>query len=157
MSEQRNLVLAIGLSALVLFGYSYFIAPQLAPPQQEEQVDPASQQAGDAATPKPRIDGAGTAPAPAPAIDVARTRAEARAEAITQVARVPIQSARLTGSLPVVGRRIDDLVLSDYKETLEPDSPSITLLSPTGSAAPYHAAFGWADQDSTLATPDDAT
>ncbi|MDP6706493.1 MAG: membrane protein insertase YidC [Alphaproteobacteria bacterium] len=162
MSDQRNLILAIGLSIVVLLGFQYFVEiPRLS--QQQAQQEAASE-APTAATPQPtapkaEVDKAtpktspGAPAAPAAPVDTAA----ARRAVLAKAPRLPIASTRLSGSIATVGRRLDDLVLTDYKETLESDSPSITLLSPTGSAAPYHAAFGWADQDGTLATPDDAT
>ena len=40
-------------------------------------------------------------------------------------------------------RRIDDLSLIKYRETVDPKSPPIVLLSPSGSPHPFYAEFGW--------------
>jgi len=43
----------------------------------------------------------------------------------------------------LLGGRIDDLVLNNYREELDPDSPNIVLLRPTQGENPYYAEFGW--------------
>ena len=96
----------------------------------------------DSVPPAPR-----TAPAPAGAAPGAVPGAESAAPAAP---RLPIggrEGDRLRGSIALAGGRIDDLVLSDYKETTEPDSGDIRLFSPAGSASPYYAEFGWAGGD----------
>jgi YidC/Oxa1 family membrane protein insertase len=42
-----------------------------------------------------------------------------------------------------VGGRIDDLSLKDYRVTVDPDSPIVTLLTPQGTGNAYYALFGW--------------
>ncbi len=54
-----------------------------------------------------------------------------------------MDTPELVGSISLLGGRIDDLSLKSYKETLEPDSPIVRLLSPVGEAHPYYAVFGW--------------
>jgi YidC/Oxa1 family membrane protein insertase len=61
-----------------------------------------------------------------------------------EAARIPIETDELTGSISLRGGRIDDLSLRAYFETIEPDSPIVRLLSPTGTADPYYALYGWA-------------
>ncbi len=157
MTDQKNLVIAIALSLAILLGWQYFLAPT--PPA----VDPAAQeQAGQGTT----TDGAPTASmAPGTGIDqtpavpgaspVPKTLLAEREEALRQTPRLAIRSARLGGSIALLSGRIDDLSLHDYKETLAPDSADITLLSPSGSAQPYYARFGWAPAGASVKTPDD--
>src|SRR3546814_17499033 len=49
-------------------------------------------------------------------------------------------------------RSFDVLVLMQYKETIDPESQPVTLLSPEGSAHPYMARFGWAAKPGSEAT-----
>ena len=70
--------------------------------------------------------------------------AESRAAALAKTRRVPIKTERLAGSLSLVGGRIDDLELSDYTESVEKDSPTVTLLTPAGANEAYYALYGWA-------------
>ena len=57
--------------------------------------------------------------------------------------RVAIETPRLRGSIALKGAQIDDLALTQYHETVDPNSPPIVLLSPAGSPHPFYAEFGW--------------
>src|SRR5262249_20247049 len=50
---------------------------------------------------------------------------------------------RFTAWIALVGGRIADLTLATYHETVDPKSPEVVLLWPTGTAEPYFAEFGW--------------
>ena len=54
-----------------------------------------------------------------------------------------IDTPRLAGSISLKGGRIDDLALLQFRETVDPKSPPIILYSPSGTAEPYYAEFGW--------------
>ena len=58
--------------------------------------------------------------------------------------RIPIDTPAIKGSISLKGGRIDDISLSKYRETVDPKSPAIVLLSPSGSPHPFYAEFGWA-------------
>jgi YidC/Oxa1 family membrane protein insertase len=47
----------------------------------------------------------------------------------------------------LAGGDIDDLLLIDYREELDPDSQEIVLLSPSGAPKAYYARFGWVGAD----------
>lgn len=66
-----------------------------------------------------------------------------RAQALGTAARVPIQTPKLKGSLSLQGARIDDLYLTDYRETLTKNSPPVELFRPQGMEHAYFAQFGW--------------
>jgi YidC/Oxa1 family membrane protein insertase len=142
MPEQRNLILAIVLSVTIIIAFQYFYElPRIQEVQRQqaqrtEQIDEAAPEAVAPAPPG----------APAPA-EMARTQALATAE------RVAIENARLEGSLALTGGRIDNLVLSDYRETTEPDSPNVRLLNPPGALNTYFAEFGWVAGDEGTAVP----
>ena len=56
----------------------------------------------------------------------------------------------------LVGGAIDDLTLAGYRETVDPDSPEIVLLSPRNTANPYFIDMGWVNAaDSSLLTVSD--
>ncbi|MBV9348063.1 MAG: membrane protein insertase YidC, partial [Pseudolabrys sp.] len=165
MNDQKNTVLAIVLSALVLIAWQFFYGmPQL---EKQKQIQADQQQAQQG--PKPQAEGAtqpqpSTTPQPGTAPRVEQRTPGApgapvtRATAIAASPRVAIQTPNLTGSINRKGARIDDLSLSKYRETVDPKSPPIVLLSPSGGPEPYYADFGWTgDAGSPVKTPNAET
>ena len=162
MIDNRNTILAVILSGLVLIGWQYFFnIPQMekqraAQQAQSEMVKPAPQ-AGSTTTPQ-----TGAAPAPsanAPATNQPASAAPvSRDTAIASAPRVKIETPRVTGSISLKGARIDDLALVQFRESVDPKSPAIVLFSPSGTAEPYYAEFGWvAASGSTVRIPDQNT
>jgi len=154
MLDQRNLFLAIGLSILVLVGWQYFVAgPEIERAQRQQEI--AQQQAAERQTaqPAPAPEGAETpaagAPAAPPPSGAATPATLTRDEALGRSERVPIETARLSGSVNLTGARIDDLRLRDFHETVNPTSPTIVLLSPSGGPDAYFAEFGWIGDTNT--------
>ena len=142
MSEQKNLVLAIALSAAVYFGWQMLVVgprePAPAPPGQEQTTNVET----------PRTDSMDPVATTGMELDPAEGAAAAltRAAALAKSDRVTIDSPRLGGSIALTGAVIDDILLKDYREEVEQDSPNITLLNPTGSSNAYIAKFGWSRQ-----------
>ena len=66
-----------------------------------------------------------------------------RAAALALSPRVKIESPALTGSIALIGGRIDDLSLARYRDTVDPKSPNIVLFAPAGAQDAYFADFGW--------------
>ncbi len=142
--DQRNLILAIVLSLAILLTFQFFVVE----PQRIDAGDPNGQvagqttptpQPGSTAPTPPGAGGAAGGGIPANGVPGALTRDQALATS----ARVRIETPTLTGTIALTGGRVDDLILSEYRETIEPDSPNIVLLSPSGSENPYFADFGW--------------
>ena len=69
--------------------------------------------------------------------------AATRDAAVAKSARVAIATGSLQGSIALKGGRIDDLALVKFRETIDPKSPPIILLSPSGRPDPFYAEFGW--------------
>ena len=137
MSEQRNLLIAVVLSMVVVFGWQYLVG---VPKMEAERA----KQAQTAQAPKPAV--------PAPAAPRIVPRAQIVAPS---AARTAILTPTLNGSINLTGGRFDDLRLRNYHETPDPKSPEIELLNPMGSEHPYYAEFGWtAAAGSTAAAPD---
>ncbi|RVV97101.1 membrane protein insertase YidC [Mesobaculum littorinae] len=128
--QNKNLILATALSFLVILGW--FL---LFPPEQQAQ-DPS----------EPEIQSAETSEAVrAPDGSAAETSGTAGgATPVADAPRIAIDTPSLEGSISLVGGRIDTLELKTYRETLDPDSPPVRLLSPAGGDDPYYAMFGWA-------------
>jgi YidC/Oxa1 family membrane protein insertase len=137
MTDNKNTILAIALSALVLLGWQYFFAvpqekarqEQLQAQQQKQSV-PTPAQPGQPPTQAatPQIPGQAAAPSAATTVD--------RPAALAASPRVAI-------AIALKGGRIDDLALVKFRETVDPKSPPIVLLSPSGTADPFYAEFGW--------------
>jgi YidC/Oxa1 family membrane protein insertase len=154
MSDQRNLIIAIGLSLAILLGFQFFFeAPRqermqrLAEQQAAEQAKEASQGPDGSLIPTaPAQSGAPGAPTTgsipgAPAMHAAP--GATRNAALKRLPRVPVNGARLGGSIALKGGRIDDLTLLDYKTTIDDGSPAVTLFSPQDAPRPYFGQFGW--------------
>ena len=137
MENQRNFILAIVLSALVLIGWSAISAVWFPLPK----TPPAK------VTPAPAANPAtGAAPVATTAAPV-----QDRAKVLAASPRVAIRTPSLTGSINLVGARIDDLVLLRHRDGLDKKSPPVRLLSPAGTQHAYYAGFGWTGEG--LAAP----
>jgi len=150
MTDSKNTILAIVLSALVLIAWQYFFAmpqekarqEQLQAQQQAQQQRP--QKPAEAGRPAqapatqpgpPQLPGQATQPSVGEPIT--------RAAALASTPRVTIATDNLQGSIALKGARIDDLALIKFRETVDLKSPPIVLLSPSGSPEPFYAEFGW--------------
>src|ERR1700736_1697309 len=144
--NNRNTILAVILSGLILIAWQYFYyVPQQRAAQQAQQAQSelakSAQQATPGSTPQ-----TGAAPAPsanAPANNQPAAAPVSRETAIAATPRVKIDTPRVSGSISLKGARIDDLSLVQFRETVDPSSPPIVLYSPSGTANPYYAEFGW--------------
>jgi YidC/Oxa1 family membrane protein insertase len=166
MSEHKNTILAVVLSLLVIVGWQYFIGyPQMERQRQEAQLKQQSQPQPDAkqsATPAPNAaqpatpEVPGTPKAGAPS---AQTQAASREAVIAASPRIAIETPRLGGSIDLKGGRIDDLTLTQYRESTDPKSPPIVLFSPSGAPDAFYAEFGWVPaggSNATMPGPDTA-
>jgi len=163
MTDQKNTIIAIVLSALVLIVWQiYFGVPQLDKQKQiqqqqaqdrSQQPPAAPQQPGATQTPSaPGTPQAPTQPGGVPAQTMTRDAALAASP------RVHIDTPSLSGSISLKGGRIDDLSLVKYRETVDPNSPPIVLLAPSGSPHPFYAEFGWsASRGTSLKLPNSDT
>ena len=135
------------MSAVILIGWEMFFAPKPAPKPQEAPIAAApNAPTGSTET--------GTAPIAAPASAVPETAAAAPA---VESPRVTISTEKIKGSLSTTGVRFDDVTLLKYRETLDPASPAIDLLSPMSAQKPYFVEMGWLSSDSALKLPNAAT
>lgn len=154
--EQRNLLLAIVLSVGILIGFQFlyarFFPPPASPPSPPSEATqtaptPATRPASGNAT--PGVSGPSAA-APAEAGAAQQTIEQALAGQPT----IKIETPDLGGSISLKGGRIDNLQLIKYHDTVDPSSPHVQLLRPTGTANPYFAQFGWTPvQQGNLGVP----
>ena len=156
MSDQRNMIVFILLSASILLVWMYlFPAPRQEPVPEEngKQVETTNGAMGPAGA-LPQMGGVSALP---------------RDAALAQVKRVPIEAPSVSGSLSLTGARIDDLQLNKYQITpkdggcknpeslareqnkrdfdasmYSPETCQIVLLNPLSASNAYYADFGLA-------------
>ncbi|MEJ1157130.1 membrane protein insertase YidC [Prosthecomicrobium sp. N25] len=161
MIDTKNYIVAIALSIVVLFGWQYFIAgpkmeaERLRRAAEQAQVQPAPQPAQapapGATAPVPQAGAPTAVPVPSGPGVLAQL---SRDEALKASPRVAIDTPSLAGSIALKGGVIDDVRLKNYRETVDPKSPHIVLLSPEGGPQPYYAEFGWLpDAGQTVKVP----
>ena len=145
MNNSRNLLLAFALSALLIFGWDigmgYFY------PQPEKPVVTAASAPGGDTAPTSRASGtatvssgnalAGTEDGLAPTGPLELDAALATPD------RVVIKAPRIAGSINLVGARIDDVVLTDYRETTQKDSGPVRLFAPERTNVQHFAQLGF--------------
>jgi YidC/Oxa1 family membrane protein insertase len=144
MDDNRNMMLAIGLSVAVLIGWQVFVGlPQM---EKQREAQKLQQQQTQTQTAQPGSPGGQAVPGgpqiPAGAVQPGTV---SREQALAASPRVAIETPRIKGSIALKGARIDDVSLLDYHETVDPKSPNIVLLSPSGSHDPFYAEFGWSN------------
>ena len=122
--ENKNFIAAILLSMAIIFGWQYFYAAplqkKLTAETQTAETQPGASQ---------------TAPATGGTVPGVATQAApvSREEALARSPRLPFKSDYVEGSINLKGAMIDDLHLLRYRETIDPKSPTITFLSPSGT------------------------
>ncbi len=156
--ENRNLILAVIFSAVFLF-----IIDAIFPPEQDISAKNTQAETSTVSPQAPTITPKKTAehsyaPAPNAVSGQEKSVSEtmSREQAVNDYQHIAIKSPSLSGSLRLKGARLDNLLLTKYRETLAEDSPYISLLSPVGTAYPFFAEFGWVSTDA-LALPNAET
>jgi len=140
VQNQRNLILAVVLSCLVFLGWTFLSA----------RFFPV------AAPPSTKIVNGKSVPLPTPESQASQpARVRDRAIVLGESPRIQILTPRVAGSINLKGARIDDLTLTDHRETIAKDSPPVRLLSPGGTQDAYFAQFGWSGTGALL--PDAST
>jgi YidC/Oxa1 family membrane protein insertase len=150
MTDNRNLILALVLSAAVLFGWQYLVGvPKMNQAEQAHESTIAEQHKEGSARQTPSINAA--------AKEEILHLPRAQALKLSSV-RVNIASNTVDGSINPTGARFDDLQLKNYRETVDPKSPEVQLLSPKSAEHSYYAEFGWiAPEGFTEPVPGDET
>lgn len=144
MDNQRNLLLAVVLSALLIFGWQAAINYYYPPAEQPVGATPVEAGGADAgavpgtSTVAGDSDGTdlrGASETPAGPVDLS--------EALADPNRVVIDAPRIAGSINLTGARIDDIVLKDYKLTTDKDSGPVRLFAPENTEGQHFAEFGF--------------
>src|SRR5882757_6569080 len=150
--DQKNFIVAIVLSVLIIVGWQYAF-PTAKPPvtntaQQQTTTSPGTPAA-------PQASGQPAAPGVAGTTGAAGAAPQivSRKEALERSPRVTFDTPELVGSIALKGARIDDVRLVKYRVTIDPKSDPVPVLSPVGSEHPYYAEFGWAAADPATKVP----
>jgi YidC/Oxa1 family membrane protein insertase len=144
MNDQRNTFLALILMIGILFGWQTFFAPKPVPKPAPEASAPAT---------------------PPPAAPLANSDANVPSGGDSSPSvpgptvgpRLKVRTAHLHGEIALTGLRFDDITLATYRETPDPNSAEIVLLSPTTAPHPYYAEEGWIASDAAVKVPTSAT
>ncbi|MDP5085701.1 MAG: membrane protein insertase YidC [Yoonia sp.] len=126
--QNKNLILATVLSFAVIVTWTTLFPPEDLP------LDPATEITQTLDDP--------TLPTADPMEPVATTPTE-ESEQTAEAPRVAIETGEFRGSLSLLGGRIDDLALTNYRETVDEESAIVRLLRPVGERGAYFASFGW--------------
>ena len=124
--DTRNLIAAICLSMSVLIGYQILFGESTQQNEKKEQqlVDKNNE----------------------PSIELPKDNNTSLTEVTKKtrnIDRINIVNDELEGSISLLGARIDDLVLKNYRKTLDPESDQIRFLKKIDEREPFFIQFGW--------------
>ena len=160
MDNNRNYIVAIALSVLVLIGWQYFyVGPRVAR-EQAKQSETAKAPNPAATAPSTAARKGDSAPATTASnaslpsgTEKQPAATRSREALLKETARIPVATPAVSGSINLKGARFDDLELNNYHETVDKKSPKITLLSPAQSEHGYFAEYGYIGSDATGDVP----
>ena len=157
MGDQKNLLLAILASLVILLGWQYFFEQLRLEAEQAAQRLAAEQtlegEPGEIGPPRLEPEDGQDIAAGAPALPGDVPRYATVEDARQASPRIRVSTPSLHGTLSLTGARLDDLTLADYRVEADPASPEVTLLTPKGMARPYYVATGWLSADGTIDLP----
>ena len=139
MKDQKNLFLAIGLSIAIIVIFQLLFPQQAMVPstiqQTEEEIQPVAS-----------ID---------QTQEIDTNIIKKKEEVLNFDERVIIKNSSIKGSINLKGAILDDIILLNYKESLDENSNFINLLSPKKTKNPYMIELGWKTLNkSNLELPD---
>ncbi len=141
--DQKRLIVAIAISIAILLGFQFLLPKSPGKPPSQETTAELNQPAA-TATPRafdPSFPGTEPEAVPPP----------------RNVPRVKIDAPKVSGSISLRGGVLDDLVLRDYHEEVNPASPLVRLLEPQSDPEPNYIQYGWTSDTAGVKLPDDAT
>jgi YidC/Oxa1 family membrane protein insertase len=151
--DNKNFILAIVLSTLIIIGWQFFYVPYFQKPVPQLQTT-TQQTTGGQTTTQPS-----NGQQPAGAIPgTQQSGMIARDTAINSAKRIRIDTPVVNGTINLTGAQFDDLHLKNYRETVNPGSPTIVLLNPSWTPGAFFAEFGFIPaQGSNVKLPDPKT
>jgi YidC/Oxa1 family membrane protein insertase len=146
--DQKNFIFAIVLSVVIIMGWQQLFPAKPPTPQQQQ----TTQTTGPGSAPGAPATAPG-APGSAPAASAPQKVMTLEEALAAQGARVTFNTDQVLGSIALKGARIDDVRLAKQRETIDPKSPPVPVLSPVGTEHPYYAEFGWSSPDGQVKLP----
>ena len=150
----RNMILAIVLAVIVIYGFDVIFPAPKPEPSLETKIKTSAPVSAEASRNLASTNPAEIKPA---APESLQAKPLSIAKALMQDERIAILTPSIKGSLRLKGARIDDIVLTKYRETQEKDSPNITLFAPAGTDSPRYAEFGWLANKKGIELPSSST
>ena len=141
--ENRNVIIAVILSTAILIGWSMFF--ENTDEAQRKRLEIQGKTETQTNIQKPETPQTGK---------ILPTKAISRSDALKESDRVFIENSNLSGSISLRGALIDDIILKNYRETLDKSSKPIVVLSPKKSEDGYFVESGWATTKSDVKVPD---
>ena len=122
MNEQKNLLLAIVVSLIILLIFQYLF------PTEKKIIEENIEKENEIK-------------------EITKEKILDREEVVKNNNRIYFSNtSRIKGSISLKGARFDDVILKDYKDTIKPEAKLVTLLSPNNTLKPYFVEFGWMSQ-----------
>ena len=136
MDNQKNLLLAVVFSLVILIGFDFFFAPKKSEINKVQVNENISEESLDNNT---------------PSIDSSLVKKSNEIKSSEK--RIKFKANRIEGSINLFGATIDDIILSDYFQTIE-KKKKIQVLQQENSNSPYFLRMGWASTDKSIELPD---
>ena len=141
--ENRNVIIAVLLSTAILVGWSMFFENTEEAQKKRLELQGKTETQTNIQRPEtPQSTKATSA------------KTISRGDALKESDRVLIENNNLSGSISLRGALIDDIILKNYRETIDKNSKPIILLSPKKSDEGYFVESGWATAKSDIKVPD---
>lgn len=141
MDNQKNLLLAVVFSIAVLFGFDFFFGPNKTVQKDNIVVNSESL----------KNDKSSSIDTEAPSIKAPPSLSLKQNNNYNEK-RINFKANRIEGSINLFGATIDEIILSDYFETIKKEK-KIKLLQKENSNSPYFLRMGWASTDKKLMLP----
>ena len=141
MDNQKNLLLAVVFSIAVLFGFDFFFGPNKT--VQKDNIIHNSESL--------KNDKSSSIDTEAPSIKSPSSLSVKQNNNYNEK-RINFKANRIEGSINLFGATIDEIILSDYFETIKKEK-KIKLLQKENSNSPYFLRMGWASTDKKLMLP----
>ena len=136
MDNQKNLLLAVVFSLVILIGFDFFFAPSTNESDKKQLNENISEEITDKNT---------------PTIDTSLVKKSSKNKSSEK--RIQFKANRIEGSINLFGATIDDIILSDYFQTIE-KKEKVRVLYKENSNSPYFLRMGWASTDKSTELPD---